>query len=137
MIVPMEPAGVRSHRFAFGVDRTAPGVREARRRITDALADRLSAERLTDVRLLVSEVVSNAVQSSNGKEEDRVVIEVELRTTAVRVRVASPGAGFQLAAPLDVAEPRNWGLTFVDGLARSWGVERVPRTVVWFELSRT
>jgi anti-sigma regulatory factor (Ser/Thr protein kinase) len=98
----------------------------------EELAERISAERLRDVRLLVSELVTNAVRHAGG-EVVRLVVGV--REGILRVEVHDPGDGFEVAAPSeDPMRASGWGLVLVDELADRWGVDRAPTTRVWFEM---
>ena len=80
------------------------------------LEGRADPDALDDVRLLVSEVVTNAVRHSGSPAGTLIDLEIAARGNDVRVEVVDSG------------------LHVVDGLARRWGVERSPRPRVWFEL---
>ena len=98
----------------------------------DGIASRLAPERLRDVRLLVSELVTNAVRHAGG-EAVRLVVAVT--GGVLRVEVHDPGHGFELsAAPTDPLRASGWGLVLVEELADRWGVDHAPRTRVWFEM---
>jgi len=103
----------------------------ARRALT-RLSGRVSEGRLRDVVLLVSELVTNAVRHASG---DQVRLVVTLDDRALRVEVHDPGAGFDLREPApDPVRPSGWRLYLVAELADRWGVDRAPRTRVWFEM---
>jgi anti-sigma regulatory factor (Ser/Thr protein kinase) len=98
----------------------------------DGIASRLAPDRLRDVRLLVSELVTNAVRHAGG---DAVRLIVALRGGVLRVEVHDPGSGFEVrAAPDDPLRASGWGLVLVAELADRWGVDRSPKTRVWFEM---
>jgi len=98
----------------------------------DQLGDRISAERMRDVRLLVSELVTNAVRHAGG-EAVRLIVALEGST--LRIEVHDPGSGFELKPPPDdPLRASGWGLVLVEELADRWGVDRNPRTRVWFEM---
>ena len=59
---------------------------------------------MRDVRLLVSELVTNAVRHANLDDGDVIGLVVELADDALRVEVHDPGGGFVPTAP--VAGPR-------------------------------
>jgi len=110
----------------------APGVA---REVVDSLLDaRLTARTLSELRLVVSELVTNAVR--HGEERDGVVeLFVTLGGGVARVEVIDGGAGFEPPpGPRRPEEPGGWGLIVVDRLASRWGVEGGPRTRVWAEL---
>jgi anti-sigma regulatory factor (Ser/Thr protein kinase) len=98
----------------------------------EQIASRVSPERLRDVRLLVSELVTNAVRHAGG---EAVRLVVALTGEVLRVEVHDPGHGFELAAaPTDPLRASGWGLVLVGELADRWGVDHDPRTRVWFEM---
>jgi anti-sigma regulatory factor (Ser/Thr protein kinase) len=98
----------------------------------DRIASRLAPDRLRDVRLLVSELVTNAVRHAGG---DVVRLIVALRGGVLRVEVHDPGHGFVVKdAPDDPLRASGWGLVLVGELADRWGVDGAPRTRVWFEI---
>jgi anti-sigma regulatory factor (Ser/Thr protein kinase) len=112
---------------------TAAG--EARAALT-VLDGRIDAGALDDIRLLVSELVTNSVRHA-GAERDLVRLAVRSSGRTVRVEVSDGGRGFTprtRSAPHD--EVGGWGLHLVDQLADRWGVETGRRTRVWFELDR-
>jgi len=99
------------------------------------LDDRLQADLLNDIRLLVSELVTNSVRHADGDGADSVGLAVKLRTDRVRVEVTDAGAGFE-PKPREPGQSQasGWGLYLVDRLADRWGVRRGDRTNVWFEM---
>ena len=89
-----------------------------------------------DLRLLVTELVTNGVRHSS--ERGPVTVMVELGEAKVRVEVSDCGRGF---SPPSAPMPRGdgsggWGLQLVDRVASSWGVKVQDGTCVWFELAR-
>jgi anti-sigma regulatory factor (Ser/Thr protein kinase) len=102
-----------------------------------ALHGRVDPGVLDDIRLLVSELVTNSVRHS-GAERELVHLDVSTggREGAVRVEVSDGGGGFEHRArdADDLDTPGGWGLHLVDQLADRWGVETGRRTRVWFEL---
>jgi anti-sigma regulatory factor (Ser/Thr protein kinase) len=102
-----------------------------------ALEGRVDERLLGDVRLLVSELVTNSVRHSNVSEHDLVHMRVDVTPDAVRVEVADPGDGFEpRPRDPDRTRPGGWGLFLVDQLADRWGVVRDQLTRVWFEMDR-
>jgi anti-sigma regulatory factor (Ser/Thr protein kinase) len=98
----------------------------------DQIADRLSAERMRDVRLLVSALVPHAVPHADG---EAVRLVVALTGGTLRIEVHDPGRGFELKPPPDdPLRASGWGLVLVEELADRWGVDHSPRTRVWFEM---
>lgn len=97
----------------------------------------LADGRERDVRLLVSELVTNAVRHANLAPGDIILLVVEVEDATLRVEVHDPGGGFVPTAPApDPARPSGWGLYLVEELADRWGVDSDDRTLVWFEVDR-
>ena len=107
---------------------------EARTRVCEAIEPELTDPASDTLRLLVSEVVTNAVRhGSNGRP-------VELHASwnsEVRVEVSDDGEGFTPAPRIGALdEPGGFGLYLVGRLADRWGVETDDGTTVWFVLQR-
>ena len=104
------------------------------------LEDRLDPNILFDIRLLVSELVTNCVKHAAVGPEDSIVLNVDIQDHQVRVSVVDEGPGFDPpATPVSeqAAEAGSgWGLFLVDQLSDQWGVERQGGATVWFELQR-
>jgi anti-sigma regulatory factor (Ser/Thr protein kinase) len=111
----------------------ASSVREARQRTAAVLAGwRCHRERIEDAVLVVSEVVTNAVQHGAGA----VVLRLFRRRRYIRVEVQdnSPRPPVLLAIT-DIAAERGRGLRIVRTLAARWGSKRVGAgKLVWAEL---
>jgi anti-sigma regulatory factor (Ser/Thr protein kinase) len=105
------------------------------RRVLDEFDGRIDPAKLETARLLVTEVVTNAVR--HVKREGPIDLCLALSEDALRVEVIDPGQGFVPRrrgpdSPLD----GNWGLHFLEVLSDRWGIESDERTRVWFELTR-
>jgi anti-sigma regulatory factor (Ser/Thr protein kinase) len=121
------------------VERRLPVTPEAAAEARRALDDlgELPDRGMRDVRLLVSELVTNAVRHANLEAGDGIELVVELADHKLRVEVHDPGGGFVPSSPSpDPARPSGWGLYLVRELSDRWGVERSEHTRVWFELDR-
>ena len=115
---------------------TPEAAAEARHALGD-IADVLPGGRARDVRLLVSELVTNAIRHADLADGDIILLVIELVDHHLRVEVHDPGGGFVPTAPApDPARPSGWGLYLVAELADRWGVDSDDRTLVWFELDR-
>ena len=115
----------------------SPEAASAARHALDDLGDGVPDARLRDVRLLVSEVVTNAVRHANLAAGDSIELVVELGRGTLRVEVHDPGGGFIPSAPSpDPTRPSGWGLYLVAELADRWGVDSDETTLVWFEFDR-
>lgn len=115
---------------------TPEAASEARHAL-DGFSELIAPDHLRDVRLLVSELVTNAVRHANLDEDDAIGLVVEVAGDALRVEVHDPGGGFVPSAPSpDPVRPSGWGLYLVAELADRWGVDSDERTLVWFELDQ-
>jgi anti-sigma regulatory factor (Ser/Thr protein kinase) len=108
----------------------------AARRSLDRLESHLLPEKLEDVRLVVSELVTNSVRHAGLSPDEQISLAVVILDGSVRGRVCDPGPGFEKpSAP----RPRTdlsggWGLPIVERISARWGVERNGCACVWFEI---
>jgi anti-sigma regulatory factor (Ser/Thr protein kinase) len=120
-------------RWTFPMGDSAPAMA---RSAATSLAPALPPERLSDIVLLVSELVTNSVRHAGLTPADSVEMRVGIDEGAVRVEVQDPGPGF--VALLQNPHPSRgsgWGLHLVDLVADRWGVDTKKReTVAWFEI---
>lgn len=109
-------------------------VARARTEVCAALASDLQDGELETLRLLVSEVVTNAVRHGDHREPVEVLA---TWNSEVRIEVSDRGEGF-LPQPRcgHLDEPGGFGLYLVGCLAERWGVETEDGTTVWFVLRR-
>ena len=106
-----------------------------------AAVDRLEAldehpEARFAVRLLVSELFTNAIKYGRRRDDVRVRFAVDVADSHVRVEVGDRGRGF-VAGHVVMPGPEGEsgrGLAFLDALASRWGVVRNGESCVWFEL---
>jgi anti-sigma regulatory factor (Ser/Thr protein kinase) len=108
----------------------------AARKALDGLTGLLEGPIWEDLRLLVTEVVTNGVR--HGSERGPVTVDVVVGDQKVRVEVSDHGRGF---TPPEAPMPHTdgtggWGLQLVDRVASRWGVKVDGTTCVWFELAR-
>lgn len=113
--------------------RNEPASSAASRRIVERFAGEVDRGTLDDLRLLVSEVVSNAIEHVGGDGDIELAIGVE--DGVVRVEVLDRGQGF-VVRPRQPGDPQGsgWGLHFVERLSQRWGTDVGERARVWFEL---
>ena len=106
------------------------------RRVLKRLENDVSPEVLEDVRLLVSELVTNSYRHSGARPGATASLAVNVKRGRILVDVGDHGRGFVPAVPDDAPfdRPSGWGLTIVDRVADRWGVTRDHGTHVWFEL---
>jgi anti-sigma regulatory factor (Ser/Thr protein kinase) len=100
------------------------------RRELDPVIDRLSPDRRADVRLLATELVTNAFR--HGRPPITLVIDE--KPDSLRVEVADGGGGRPRRRPEPGADG-GWGLLLVEATADRWGVAD-GSTSVWFEIDR-
>ena len=111
---------------------------EAVRKARDALASmsgRVPETVLDELRLVVSELVSNSVRHSTGDPGSLIRLRVWLSVEEIRVEAADSGRGFDpTVRPAEGGS--GWGLLLVGRLATRWGVAANDSgTTVWFERS--
>jgi anti-sigma regulatory factor (Ser/Thr protein kinase) len=100
-----------------------------------AIDPHVDPQLMADVRLLVSELVTNSVRHSEMKATDTVGIDVVVDADTIHVQVCDTGTGFE-PRPRHAGQSKagGWGLYLVERLADRWGVSRNGFTRVWFEI---
>lgn len=128
-------ARVPVHSFQVPGDLNAP--KRARNLVVAEVGGVFDDERLYDVRVLVSELVTNAVRHGGADEARPVRVNLSVDHERVRVEVRDPGAGFERPqAPRARPEGGGNGLLMVQAIASRWDVEVGDGTCVWFEIAR-
>jgi len=102
-----------------------------------ALSKDLDPNVLDDIKLLVSELVTNSLRHARIREQDHITVTIIMSGDRVRVRVCDRGIGF-VPHPVvpTIYTSGGWGLYFVGRLSDRWGVSRDRATCVWFEVDR-
>ena len=113
----------------------SPGAPARARELLDRARAEVDEEVLDDARLLLSELVANAVE--HVREEGDIEVRILVVDGVLRVEVLDPGPGFTRTprAP-GASNESGWGLHFIDLVATRWAVDRDGRARVWFELPR-
>ena len=91
-----------------------------------------------DIRLLVSELVTNSVRHAQVGPDDSIQLKVAVGDANVRVEVIDSGPGFEAPSEDPTAESAResgWGLFFVSQLADRWDSDPAAGRV-WFEIAR-
>jgi anti-sigma regulatory factor (Ser/Thr protein kinase) len=113
-----------------------PEVVATARHALDQLTNLLPPEKLEDVRLVVSELVTNSILHAGLSPEEQISLKVTVSDEAVRGSVCDPGPGFGMPSE---PSPRSdlsggWGLPIVETISDRWGVEGNRHACVWFEI---
>jgi two-component sensor histidine kinase len=88
-----------------------------------------------DVRLLVSELVTNSVRHAHLTRDATIHVGVAIVDGVVRIEVEDPGDGAIAAVPPDREHGGGFGLYLVEILAERWGSTNDGTTCVWAELA--
>jgi anti-sigma regulatory factor (Ser/Thr protein kinase) len=88
-----------------------------------------------DILLLVTELVTNAVEHGQVGPHRSVKVGIHQSPDRVRVEVVDAGPGFHADGPLPGGAAGGWGLYLVERFADRWGVlPAASGSCVWFEL---
>jgi anti-sigma regulatory factor (Ser/Thr protein kinase) len=122
-------------RRAFSARDTSPALG---RRLLDEFEGSVPSHRLDDARLLLSEVMTDAIRRTGPDPNGEIAVRISGSSGELLVEVSEPGRGSP-RAPADgnrtVAS--GWGLLLLDRLSDSWGVREEPETgsLVWFRMT--
>jgi anti-sigma regulatory factor (Ser/Thr protein kinase) len=106
------------------------------RHALDRLAAEVPREVLENLRLLVSELVTNCIRHAGVDPHASIELTVSPRNSVIRVEVSDPGEGFEPApVTLSLYSTSGWGLYLVEQIADRWGVSVENGTKVWFEIA--
>jgi anti-sigma regulatory factor (Ser/Thr protein kinase) len=104
----------------------------ARRVLEGLAAAALDAEELGRAKLLVSELVNNAVLHGQGA----IMLRLSLDQDRLLAEVIDQGTGFErVVRKSDFERLGGWGLSLVEAESTRWGVHE-GTTHVWFEIER-
>jgi anti-sigma regulatory factor (Ser/Thr protein kinase) len=125
----IEMASTEQMTLELARDRAAPGRARA---ALDGLDGALKPDKLDAARLLVSELVTNAVKYGG---DGPVRVHAAIDDGVLRTEVVDDGSGFALVQrdTADLETPGGWGLHLVGELADRWGAYE-GSTHVWFEI---
>lgn len=119
----------------FPMTEAAPS---AARGALDELKEFVGPGLLEDLRLLVSELITNSIKHADSPADAWIRLQVELSPTRIRVEVSDLGEGFEPSvAAKNGSDESGWGLKLVARLADRWGVMKEEHTTtVWLEVDR-
>jgi len=113
-----------------------PKAASAARVALENLEQELGPTLLKDLRLMVSELVTNSIRHASADPRDVVELRAWLYGDRFRIEVSDGGPEFTPVATRGRGdEVGGWGLFIVESLADRWGVERRERrNCVWVEI---
>ena len=110
----------------------------ARAKLTETYDDRLDEPVVDNMRLLVSELVTNCVVHGGvdgGGDGGRIRVRTAVGSESVRTEVCHDGPAFMAPTESpDLDSPGGLGLFLVEQMSHSWGIDDSRETCVWFEL---
>jgi serine phosphatase RsbU (regulator of sigma subunit)/anti-sigma regulatory factor (Ser/Thr protein kinase) len=107
------------------------------RRAIEELEPGLERALAANLRLLVSELVTNSIRYADAPATAAVDLHGAVFHDRVRVEVTDDGPGFEPRPREPDADSRSgWGLYLVDQLADRWGVTSGDTGGAWFEIDR-
>ncbi len=138
------PGDVEALKLSFPASAEAP---QLARRSLDTLEKSLDGDRLYELRLLVTELVTNSVRHAGLGPSDWIGFEVAVTSERTRIEVSDRGHGFEDTSPptaregddstddpVLAARGSGWGFHLVEQLSDRWGISHRGETRVWFEL---
>jgi anti-sigma regulatory factor (Ser/Thr protein kinase) len=126
--------GTPEQRQTLSLAAEPDAVGEARRWALGVADGLLSEAATSDLRLVISEVVTNSLR--HGTATDTIDLAMTPKDSFLCVQVTDDGPGLA-STPRAMAPEENggFGLFLVEQLTRRWGITREnQRTRVWFEL---
>lgn len=105
------------------------------RQVVDQLGTLTDAGLTDDLKLLISEIVTNSVRHTPGGPESTIGLAFKLSPTSVRAEIRDAGKGFSFVRHgFSPEQSSGWGLNLVDVLADRWGTQTGESSTVWLEL---
>jgi anti-sigma regulatory factor (Ser/Thr protein kinase) len=104
----------------------------------ESLRGQLDEARIDDMRLVVSELVTNSVRHANLDPDAWITLRVDAGPDTIRVEIHDDGCGFDAdVTPTSMYQESGWGLFLISQIADRWGVSTdAAGTTVWLEIAR-
>lgn len=108
------------------------------REVLDGLRGELDESVLDDLRLIVSELVTNSIRHAGMRTGDPIDLEVSVDESTIRLELRDRGRGFEPpVTPTNLFQESGWGLFLISQLTDRWGVSTEGGlTTVWIEIHR-
>ena len=108
---------------------------QAARQSLRSLESYVPEEKIQDLNLLVSELVTNSVKHAALMHDQAIEVDAQPTERGIRIEVSNPGPG-ELTNKLEAHKTAEsgWGLLLVTKIASRWGVSTNGSTHVWFEI---
>ena len=107
----------------------------ARARIAESFEFRLEKPVVDNMRLLVSELVTNCVLHSGASPGGEITVRADVGDDHVRTEVCHDAPTFEPpTGNPDIATPGGLGLFLVEQVSSAWGIAENGEACVWFEL---
>lgn len=130
---------VRAPSLHLGLTRQLPASAEApaeARHALQRLAGAVHPDRLDDLRLMVTELVTNSFRHAPVEAGGLIELRLDVGPDALRVEVRDGGWGFTPPTAPELPDEGGLGLFLVDQMADRWGIRQDPSTCVWFEMEK-
>lgn len=137
MSAPTDTASHRDRRpLTIKLERGADAPARAREAVADFCRERdVAPSALATLRLLVSELVTNAVIHPDVERRATITVRAWLARGTVHVEVQDPGRRFVPRSRDPSRVDGGYGLYLVAREAARWGLGPGPTTTVWFEVA--
>ena len=107
----------------------------ARALIDEVATKRVGTDTIEDMKLVLTELLANAIRHGNIPDGERVNVVVEFSDDMVRIQVENPGHASPFAVELgEGLRSSGLGLRLVHGLSARWGATVNGITRVWAEI---
>ncbi len=107
----------------------------AREGVSENFAARLDKPVVDNMRLLVSELVTNCVLHGGAGADGQIIVRAAVHDDLVRTEVCHDSPTFEPpTAEPDLDSPGGLGLFLVEQVSSAWGIAEDGENCVWFEL---